>query len=151
MSSAAKLVSESSKTGTLPPTDNSPKSSGNVLFFEFGVPASRPLRGGVALGDVMRRLELDAGMAPRLARARQSLAQVLGSERKTLRDLRLAAGMSQAKLAERAGATQSYIARVEAGTVDPGTDMLARLAQALGVPDVDVFGAVRTQRESLNE
>ena len=58
----------------------------------------------------------------------------------------MVAGLSQAKLAERANATQSYVARIEAGTLDPGTDMLARLARALGVSEETVFSAVRSQR-----
>ena len=62
----------------------------------------------------------------------------------------MAAGLSQAKLADRAGATQSYIARVEAGTLDPGTDMLARLADALGASEESVFAAIRAQRRRQN-
>jgi transcriptional regulator with XRE-family HTH domain len=62
------------------------------------------------------------------------------------RRLRLAAGLSQEKLAAAAKTTQTYIARIEAGTVDPGTDMLARLAAALRTDEVTVFTAVRVQR-----
>lgn len=35
-----------------------------------------------------------------------------------------------AQLAERASTTQSYIGQLAAGTLDPGTGMLARLAEA---------------------
>jgi predicted transcriptional regulator len=49
-------------------------------------------------------------------------------------------------LADLAGTTQSYIARMESGTVDPGTDMLARLAAALDIDEVTIFTAVRSQR-----
>jgi transcriptional regulator with XRE-family HTH domain len=84
-------------------------------------------------------------MAPHLEQARRDLANIVDRPG-TLRHLRLAAGMSQAKLAELALTTQSYIARVEAGTLDPGTDMLARLASALGVDELTAFAAVRAQR-----
>jgi transcriptional regulator with XRE-family HTH domain len=90
-------------------------------------------------------LEADPSMAPRLEDARRALSGILDTTN-TLRRLRLAAGFSQASLAAAAKTTQTYIARVEAGTLDPGTDMLARLAGALGTDEVIVFSAVRAQR-----
>jgi len=85
-------------------------------------------------------------MASRFAQARRALGEVLAPHANSFRALRLAAGLSQANLAERAGATQSYVARIEAGKLDPGTDMLSRMADALGIPAVRVFEAVRAQR-----
>jgi transcriptional regulator with XRE-family HTH domain len=85
-------------------------------------------------------------MAAHLEQARRDLGRVFNEGSESLRSLRLAAGLSQAKLAEGAGATQSYVARIEAGTLDPGTDMLARLAAALGATEAVVFGAIRAQR-----
>lgn len=93
----------------------------------------------------MQELESDADMKPHLEQARRELAAVIDKPG-TLRQLRLAAGISQTKLAELALTTQSYIARVESGTLDPGTDMLVRLAAALGAEEVAVFSAVRAQR-----
>ena len=94
----------------------------------------------------MAEVEADSDMAPRLAEARRNLAEIL-DKAKAFRHLRLAAGLSQAKLADLAKTTQTYVARVESGTLDPGTDMLARLASALGTSDVTVFSAVRAQRD----
>jgi transcriptional regulator with XRE-family HTH domain len=64
----------------------------------------------------------------------------------TVRKLRLSAGLSQTRLARLAGTTQPYVARLEAGSLDPGTDKLARLAAALSVSPVALFNAVRAQR-----
>ena len=42
-------------------------------------------------------------------------------------------GMSQAQLAERAGVTREYIARLESGKHDPPLSRVDKLAKALGV------------------
>ena len=130
------------------PATKTPESSGaTVIYQEFGVPVHQPLHGAEDIEDFVRGLEADSEMSGRLASARQALLAALGESSAYMRELRLRAGLSQAALAGKAGATQSYIARVEAGTVDPGTDMIARLAAALGVPPDVVFVAVRRQRE----
>jgi len=48
-----------------------------------------------------------------------------------LRRLRLQAGLTQKDLAERAGVSQSLIARIEAGTVDPRVSTLRRIISAI--------------------
>jgi DNA-binding XRE family transcriptional regulator len=50
-----------------------------------------------------------------------------------LRELRLAAGLTQAELARRTGIHRPNIARVEAGRHTPSLETLARLANAIGV------------------
>lgn len=52
----------------------------------------------------------------------------------TVRDLREAAGLTQAELAERAGLTQSAVARLESAKDKraPRVETLARIAEALG-------------------
>jgi predicted transcriptional regulator len=94
---------------------------------------------------VLAKYETNSVMAGHMADARRKLANVLDSD-KSLRSLRLGAGMSQSQLAERSHTTQSYIARVEAGKVDPGTDMISQLASALSVAEDVVFSAVRARR-----
>jgi len=118
-----------------------------VLYFDARISDSKPLTGGKPLGAIMRRLEAKPDMAARLDAARRNLGRMLEREPNSLRALRLGAGMSQTKLAEKAGTTQPYIARIESGRADPGTDMLERLAEALGISALTVFGAVRAQRE----
>ena len=51
---------------------------------------------------------------------------------RTLRHARLAAGLSQRALAERAGVPQPTIARIESGASSPRVDTLARLLEACG-------------------
>ncbi|MEO7190589.1 MAG: helix-turn-helix transcriptional regulator [Vicinamibacterales bacterium] len=60
---------------------------------------------------------------------------VLGEEfdlTRALIEARTAAGLSQAQLARRMKTSQSYIARIEGGTVRPSTEALERFAQATG-------------------
>ncbi len=96
-------------------------------------------------------MEADPVMSAHLKEARRTLKRVLEPDSASLRALRLAAGLSQDRLAELADTTQSYIARIEAGTLDPGTDSLARLAEALGAPEELVFAAIRAQRRRQND
>jgi ribosome-binding protein aMBF1 (putative translation factor) len=51
---------------------------------------------------------------------------------RALIEARMAAGLTQAELALRIGTTQSVIARLEAGRVQPTTATLQRLARATG-------------------
>ena len=48
-----------------------------------------------------------------------------------LRQMRKKAGLTQKELAKRAGVSQSLIARIEAGTVDPRLSTLKRIIQAI--------------------
>jgi ribosome-binding protein aMBF1 (putative translation factor) len=116
-----------------------------VIYGEFGLPSSQLLRGSRSLADVVAEFEGTPGFTDHMVRARQELADVL-DELETVRKLRLLVGLSQAKLALEAGTQQSYVARLEAGKLDPGTDMIARLAEVLGVDAARFFAAVRNQR-----
>jgi DNA-binding XRE family transcriptional regulator len=58
-----------------------------------------------------------------------------------LRELRVAAGLTQAELARRTGIHRPNIARVEAGRHTPSLETLARLASAIGVPTTSVLEA----------
>ena len=96
----------------------------------------------------MREIEGDPALAEHLRAARRNLRTALDDQRETFRALRLAQGLSQDLLAKRAESTQAYVARIEAGSLDPGTDMIARLASVLGVDGARLFTAVRNQREA---
>lgn len=50
-----------------------------------------------------------------------------------LRQARLQRGLDQARLARRAGTTQTYISRIERGVVSPSTKTLTRLFAAMGL------------------
>ena len=56
-----------------------------------------------------------------------------------LRELRLAAGLTQAELARRTGIHRPNIARVEAGRHTPSLETLSRIATAIGVPATQVL------------
>lgn len=56
-----------------------------------------------------------------------------------VRELRRAAGLTQAELARRTGIHRPNIARVEAGRHTPSLETLARLAAAIGVPTATVL------------
>lgn len=59
---------------------------------------------------------------------------------KTLKDTRIRAGLTQAELAEKAGTTQTTIARIERDAVQPAVTTLRKLATALDVSISDLLG-----------
>lgn len=86
-------------------------------------------------------------MAAQMQQARRNLgALIYSDEPETLSALRLSAGLSQAKLAMLVGTSQPHVARIEGGQTDPGTDVIARIAIALGVDEPKAFSAIRLQR-----
>ena len=56
-----------------------------------------------------------------------------------VRSLRLASGLSQEQLAERAGLHRTYVSSIERGHRNVGLDNILDLAAALGVPAADLF------------
>jgi transcriptional regulator with XRE-family HTH domain len=71
--------------------------------------------------------------------SRQIILRPLGAQ---LRQLRLERDFSQEYLAERAGLNYKYIGRIELARVNPGADVLVRLARALTVPIGALFETV---------
>ena len=63
---------------------------------------------------------------------------------KTLIEARTRAGLSQTELAKRMKTSQSYIARLESGSVTPSTSALKRLASATGSRLKITFEPLRT-------
>lgn len=57
---------------------------------------------------------------------------------KRIRDLRIAAGLTQEQLADRSGLTQSHICRLERGEHSPNGLTLSKIAKGLGVPITDL-------------
>ena len=76
---------------------------------------------------------------------RPALASKRKSSRSTLDAL--AAGLSQAGLAARAGLTQSHVALIEGGRNDPTTGTVVKIARVLGVNEQLVFRAIRARLE----
>lgn len=142
--STAPLPTESLPTGAT----SSPKSNptGRIYTFEFSAPRPIPLVGSVSVETLVKEAEADTNKAAHMQQARQRLAATLyADEPETLSALRLAAGYSQAQLADKAATSQPHIARIERGQTDPGTDTIARIATALGVDEMRVFRAIRKQ------
>lgn len=59
-----------------------------------------------------------------------------------VREVRERHGLSQARLARRAGTSQSFVSRVEAGAISPTVETLDRLLLVMG-EQLDVAGTVR--------
>lgn len=145
--SAVKSLGESLRIGGR--SEPRTGTGGTVIFGEFAAARALPIAGGVALQDLIDELSAKPGFAQEMRSARRQLARtVYADEPQSFSALRLAAGLSQAELAVAAGTSQSHIARIEGGTVDPGTDVIARIAAGLDADDADVFKAVRHQRAS---
>jgi DNA-binding XRE family transcriptional regulator len=86
-------------------------------------------------------LELTANLVAQRAASADANPEVDGVKLgKRIRELRLAAGLTQAELARRTGIHRPNIARVEAGRHTPSLETLARLATAIGVPTTRVLG-----------
>jgi DNA-binding XRE family transcriptional regulator len=85
------------------------------------------------------QLTVAAAQASDMSNGRADIAidgEKLGAR---LRELRLAAGLTQAELARRTGIHRPNIARVEAGRHTPSLETLARIANAIGVSTTQVL------------
>jgi transcriptional regulator with XRE-family HTH domain len=60
-----------------------------------------------------------------------------------VRRLRMAAGLTQAQLAEAAEIVDATVSRVERGRLEPSADLLGRLAGALKVKADDLMGPMK--------
>ena len=127
-------------------------SAAPVLYREFSTSRPLPLLHTISLDSLVSEFESDSEMAEHMVKARRDMAATLyADEPETLSALRLAAGLSQAQLAARAHTTQPHIARIERGQTDPGTDIIARIAQALGADEAHTFRAIRNQLASRGQ
>jgi len=72
-----------------------------------------------------------------------SLSKRLG---KCVRQLRLAAGLTQVEFAERCGFYQTYLSRIETGQANPTLNALEVVATALGMNVFVLFEHVRKMR-----
>lgn len=128
---------------------SSPSTNSGAAIIQRSFHASRPLAlpNTISLEALTAEFEADEAMAQHMATARQELAPLLyGEGAQTLSALRLASGLSQSQLAQRVGTSQPHIARIERGNNDPTTEVVARIAVALGVDEGQAFMAIRRQR-----
>ena len=143
-----------SRSGSLPTgAPSNPSSEGAVVVFcEFRAARTAPLARTRSLEAVVSKYEADHERATLIADARRVLAaEAYPDQHDTLAVFRLRAGLSQAQLAEKAGTSQSHIARIERGQNDPSTDVVVRIAEALGVDASQAFEGIRAHRGSASQ
>ncbi len=63
---------------------------------------------------------------------------------KCVRELRLAAGLTQVEFAEQCGFYQTYLSRVETGQANPTLNAIEVIANALGLTVFEFFERLRT-------
>jgi DNA-binding Xre family transcriptional regulator len=83
------------------------------------------------------RPQADAGKGPTGGRTRR--IDLRKSLARNLRRLRVARGLSQTKLAAKAGIGRPHLCRLENRTYDTGLDTVSKLAAALGCKPVDLL------------
>jgi len=97
---------------------------------------------------LVERAEQDPAAKQAIAAGRRTVAEHFYSQgTRTLSYYRLQKGWSQKALAARLGTSQSYIARLEAGSIDPQVSTLQRLAAALEIQPAEVLEAITSGAE----
>lgn len=126
------------------PTSTTP---GKVFYAEFPIPAKTPTPlGAIDIDDLVAEFEQSKDVAEAIAKGRQWVAESFyGSQQPSIAQLRLQKGWSQAELASRASTSQSYIARLELGNVDPQVSTVKKIAIALDVPLAIVVQAISSE------
>lgn len=144
---AAQSSAESLPIGILSRTS---ASQSTTIIVNFHQEAKEPQPDGWKdFDDVIKDHEANPRRARLLAEARKELSETLyTSTPVTLSRLRLKAGLSQAALAVAAASTQPHIALIEKGKSDPGTDLISRIASALGEPIGLTAEAIVNQRRA---
>lgn len=101
----------------------------------------------IGIDDLVALAEGDESMASHLVAARRTLADHFnGRSGTTIRTLRLSRGMSQSQLAIAISSSQSHVARIESGGLDPNYNTFMRLARALGTSTADIVNAFEKSR-----
>ena len=90
--------------------------------------------GAVDIDDLLAEFEASPNAAKAVAKGRQWVAKTFYGDGASLAGLRLQRGWSQAELGRQAGTSQSYIGRLETGSIDPQLSTMRKIALALGVP-----------------
>jgi DNA-binding XRE family transcriptional regulator len=141
-----------------PPTTNSgfaeavrqqlspvPATRGLSLVFVGPVAALPPVSAGfVDIDTLVAELEQDPALKAAIADGRAALAEPIygGEGPRPLSFYRLRKGWSQKELSHRMRTSQSYIARLETGGIDPQISTFCRLAEVLDVPPEELLKAL---------
>jgi len=108
-------------------------------------------RRGISAADRALRIKSNPLRAAAIVKGRQRLARVADQRNpgfRPLSSLRLAAGLSQAELADRMDMKQPNIARLEKKPGDPSLSTLQKLAAVLGVDIREVIAAVEATNKA---
>jgi DNA-binding XRE family transcriptional regulator len=121
-----------------------PETRGTPVVLLAPVTVEAPLPADfVDIDTLVEQAETDSAAKVAIADGRKAIAEhYYGAEPRSLAYYRLQRGWSQKELAMRVGTSQSYIARVEAGDIDPQVSTLWRIAAALEVQPEVVLNAV---------
>jgi DNA-binding XRE family transcriptional regulator len=121
-----------------------PETRGQPVIVLAPVEVSEKLPDGfVDIDEYIEREEQDPRIAEADAEGRRLIAEAYyGESPHKFCYYRLRMGWSQKHLAEKAGTSQSYIARLEAGDVDPQVGTLRRLAGVLKTPVATLLDAL---------
>lgn len=124
-----------------------PETRGTGVTVLEPVTVAAPLPEGFEDIDLLvERAEQDPAAKQAIAAGRRAVAEHFCSEGpRTLSRYRLQKGWSQKELAAQLGTSQSYIARLEAGAIDPQVSTLTRLAAALGIQPAEVLEAITSR------
>ncbi len=74
-----------------------------------------------------------------------TIGYVLGQ---VIRELRVAAGLSQVVFAEKSGLYQTYLSRIENGKANPSLNAMEVVAKTLGVTVFDLFEITKGRIDS---
>ena len=140
------LRSQSTKRIDVQPTSTAP---GQVIYVEFPILVKpQILPGAIDIDDLVAEFEQSTESAEAIAKGRQWVAKSFyGNQPSSIALLRLQKGWSQAELAKRASTSQSYIARLELGNVDPQVSTVIKIAKALDVSIASVVEAISHKEE----
>ena len=96
----------------------------------------------IEVDELVAEFEQTPAHSDALAAGRKWVAEHFYPTTQSLAALRLGKGWSQAEFARRAGTSQSYIARLELGQVDPQLSTVRKLAAALDVTTTVLVSAL---------
>lgn len=139
VSPSISLVRDVPQTGT---------GEAQVIFKEFSAsPKPMAVPGAIDIDDLVAELESQSPEnAEAIAHGRQWVAENFYTDQLSVAKLRLQKGWSQAELARRASTSQSYIARLEQGRIDPQISTAQKIAAALEV-SIEVLANALSSKE----
>jgi len=121
-----------------------PETRGAPVVVLEPIAIKAPLPSGFEdIDPLVERIQTDPETQQAIAAGRRAVAEhhYAGSPR-TLSYYRLQRGWSQKEFAALLGTSQSYVARLEAGSIDPQVSTVKRLAAVLGVEPIAVLDVI---------